>query len=168
MKLIRKATVQDAEAIARVQVYSWQHAYRGIIPDGFLDGLSIPGRTEFWRSNLTAEPDGVLVVETGLDVVGFAGFGASRDKPATPTSAELYAIYIAPAHWSSGCGSLLWNEIERSLIAADFKHVTLWVLSENQQGRRFYEHHGFSVDGASKVISFSGTSLTEVRYGKNI
>jgi ribosomal protein S18 acetylase RimI-like enzyme len=62
----------------------------------------------------------------------------------------------------------LWAEAERVLIASRFSSVTLWVLSENRRGRRFYEHHGFSVDGTSKVISFSGTGLTEVRYVKNI
>jgi ribosomal protein S18 acetylase RimI-like enzyme len=168
MKLIRKAKIRDAEDIARVQVLSWQHAYHGIIPESFLDGLSIPGRAEFWRSNLAAEPEETLVVEAEREVVGFAGFGATRDKPAAPTSAELYAIYIAPGHWGSGCGSLLWGEVKRNLIAARFSHVTLWVLSKNQRGRRFYEHHGFRVDGISKVISFSGTPLTEVRYGKEI
>lgn len=168
MKLIRKATIQDAEAIARIHVFSWQHAYRGLIPDNFLNGLSVPGRTEFWRSNLAAEPDGTLIVETGFEVVGFAGFGPARDKPAAPACAELYAIYIAPDHWGGGCGNLLWAEVERVLIAAGFSRVTLWVLSENRRGRRFYERHGFSVDGTSKVISFSGTGLAEVRYVKNI
>ena len=167
MKVIRKATVQDAGAIARVQVYSWQHAYRGIIPDDFLDQLSVLRRTEFWLSNLAGEAEEVLVVEEGSEVVGFASFGASRDEYAAPNTAELYAIYIASDHWGRGCGGLLWAEVERILINARFTKVTLWVLAGNQHGRRFYERHGFRADGTAKVVSFSGTALSEIRYVKD-
>lgn len=168
MKLVRKAITQDAEGIARVQVFCWQHAYRGIIPDNFLDGLSVQKRLELWNSRLTAEPGKILVVDIGSEVVGFADFGASRDEDAAPSTAELNAIYIRPDHWGCGCGGLLLAEVERMLIAARFSRVTLWVLSENWRARRFYEHHGFSLDGTSKVVSFSGTELTEVRYAKEI
>ncbi len=167
MKLVRKAGVQDAEAIAQVHVHSWQHAYRGIIPDDFLDALSVRERTEFWRSQLATETRETLVIEAEREVVGFAGFGPSRDDNAAPTTAELYAIYIAPEHWGGGCGSLLWAEVEKILRAAGIAQVTLWVLSENQRGRRFYELLGFNADGTFKGISLSGTALTEMRYVKN-
>jgi hypothetical protein len=37
---IRKAALDDAHAIADVQVRSWQHAYRDLMPADFLFGLS--------------------------------------------------------------------------------------------------------------------------------
>lgn len=45
---IRKATLQDAEAIARVHVDSWKTTYKGIIPDNVLNNLSYTQRTEQW------------------------------------------------------------------------------------------------------------------------
>lgn len=167
LKSIRKATVQDAEAVARIYVCSWQHAYRGIIPDDFLSGLTVSKRLEFWNSRLAVEPDKILVVEIGLEVVGFADFGPSRDDQAAPTTAELNAIYIAPGHWNSGCGNMLWDGVESILKAARFSQVTLWVLAGNQRGRRFYERHGFNADGATKLVPFSNATLAEMRYVKN-
>ena len=38
---IREANVSDAEGIAKVHVYTWQNAYLGLIPDSFLQGLSV-------------------------------------------------------------------------------------------------------------------------------
>lgn len=37
---IRKATINDAEGIAKVHVDSWRTTYKGIIPDEFLYNLS--------------------------------------------------------------------------------------------------------------------------------
>ncbi len=37
---IRRATAQDAAAIARVRIDAWRVTYRGMIPDAYLDGMS--------------------------------------------------------------------------------------------------------------------------------
>ena len=50
--VVRLATLADAEAIARVHVLTWQTAYRGLVPDDFLDALAIDRRTETWRNML--------------------------------------------------------------------------------------------------------------------
>ena len=59
---IRKATAQDACGIAFVHMRSWQVAYRGHMPDEFLDGLE--QRTNMWRE-LTLQPDKIVLVAEG-------------------------------------------------------------------------------------------------------
>jgi hypothetical protein len=55
--MIRSATPGDARAIATIHVEAWRAAYRGIVPDEYLDSLSIDGRESTWRQNLlAAEP----------------------------------------------------------------------------------------------------------------
>jgi hypothetical protein len=46
---IRAATISDAYGIAEIQVAGWQAAYRGLMPDSLLDGLSVPKREEMWQ-----------------------------------------------------------------------------------------------------------------------
>jgi hypothetical protein len=58
---VRKAKVEDAFAIASVHVRSWQVAYRGQMPDEFLDGLDVEKRTSMWRE-LTQNPDKIIFV----------------------------------------------------------------------------------------------------------
>jgi len=36
---IRLASVDDADAVSEVHVRAWQSAYRGVMPDDYLDGL---------------------------------------------------------------------------------------------------------------------------------
>lgn len=46
---VRPANFKDAPAIAKVHVEAWQSAYRGQIPDFYLDSLSVAGRTKSWE-----------------------------------------------------------------------------------------------------------------------
>src|SRR6266542_4172074 len=69
---IRRATVEDAAAIARVRVDTWRSAYRGILPDELLDGLDPAESAVRWRRGLeTLNPDRVAyVADAGGAIVG--------------------------------------------------------------------------------------------------
>lgn len=98
---VRPATSADSGAIGLVHVRSWQSAYRGKIPQDYLDGLDPAHRSQVWRSALEqARPSrgGVLVaVAEGGGIAGFASFGPSRDGDTDPrVTGEVFAIYAAP------------------------------------------------------------------------
>ncbi len=42
--IIRPARVEDAAEMAGVHVQSWRSAYRGLVPQDFVDGLDIARR----------------------------------------------------------------------------------------------------------------------------
>ena len=72
---IRAATISDAYSIAEVQVAGWQAAYRGIMPDSVLDGLSVPKREEMWQRILAEQRFQLLVAEQDGRIIGFVDFG---------------------------------------------------------------------------------------------
>jgi len=49
---IRQATVEDAAIISFIGVTSWQAAYRGIVPDSYLDSLSVEQRKKHLAKSL--------------------------------------------------------------------------------------------------------------------
>src|SRR5688572_4223044 len=104
------ATTEDCRAIAEVHVESWQHAYKGILPDEYLASLSVSERADIWRRMVEREPSHLVLARNGDEVVGFVAFGASRDEGAPADRAEIWAIYVKPACWSAGAGRLLWLE----------------------------------------------------------
>ncbi len=77
--------------------------------------------------------------------------------------AELYALYVRPAWWSTGTGRALMERVLARTGAAGYQSVTLWVLRDNERARRFYERAGFAPDGATNVLAGLGDIL-EVRY----
>ena len=68
---IRPATEDDALAIGRVQVETWRAAYRSIVADATLAGLSPTERAHQWRDLLADRSGARFVVRTQpIDIAG--------------------------------------------------------------------------------------------------
>ena len=167
----RSAEPGDAAAIAEVHVLAWQVTYRGMIPDAYLDALSVPKRTDSWRE-LIGEFDppksGAFVALDGVQLLGFASFCPSRDPDAVFDVGEIPAIYVHPDHWGEGIGRSLVQLAVDSLEEAGFESATLWVLDLNARARKFYEADGWMTDGSTKEDDRGSFTLQEVRYAKAI
>ena len=79
-RVFRNAHSDDVRGIAEVHVRSWQAAYRGQVPDSYLEGLSVAKRELMWTEILKDQMRGVLVAEDEARIVGFASFGPVRDE----------------------------------------------------------------------------------------
>ena len=163
---VRPAVLEDAQQIAEAHISSWQSAYRGIISNYILDNLSLERSKRFWEKLILEGQGDILVYEKNQKVVGFISFGATRDEGSDKTNtAEIYAIYISPHSYRKGFGSDLLKKALVSLQQKNYKTVTLWVLTHNSAGRRFYESLGFSTTGKVKVESLRDKSkIHETQY----
>ncbi len=172
MATIRRATTDDAARIAEAHVRSWQGAYRGLIPQDYLDRLDPAQRLARWEEILASvnwSAGGVLVAEQDSCVAGFASFGPTRDNDEDPSLVgEVMAIYVVPAAWRTGLGRELMTASLAGLAAAGYAQATLWVLDSNDRARRFYEAAGFSSDGAVKEDESRGFVLRELRYRRSL
>ena len=142
---VRDALADDADAIAGVARASWAETYRDIFEPAFitefLDANYQPAALAEQASRAAGSSDGhFLVAERDGAVVAFAQFGVGSRGP------ELFRIYADPAHFGSGAGSALLDELHRRLAG----HVDAYVAevhSENERGRAFYDRNGFVIIG---------------------
>ena len=165
-RLIRPATPEDARPIAEVHVASWRAAYRGLLPDAYLDRLSVDEREAQRREHLD-DPSGewgTLVAEEDGRVIGFVTFGPTRDDDAPPGTGEVPAIYLDPAVVGTGIGRDLFAEATDGLRRAGYTRATLWVLEANERARRFYEKAGWTWDGSRSSHDFDCANEPMVRY----
>ncbi|MEO6624757.1 MAG: GNAT family N-acetyltransferase [Burkholderiaceae bacterium] len=161
---IEQATLEDCREIAGVHILSWQHAYRDLLPTDFLASLSIREREVMWHEALAKGTPQFLVAKDEGKVVGFAAFGPSRDPGAQLHAGEVWAIYLAPSHWSRGVGRLLWLASYRAMLAQGFKTISLWVIADNERAIRFYQSAGFELEPASvQEFTLGGVQVQEVR-----
>ncbi len=168
---IRAIALEDAEEVERLRVAGWQAAYRGILPDDYLNRLRVDGERR--RRHMTEQATAPaaersivvdsVAVQAGA-IVGWVNGGRCRDadRPG-PGQGEIYAIYVLPEWWGRGAGRLLMAHAVRALADGGYPDVTLWVLEANQQARRFYAAAGFRPDGSRQLIDLGGP-VPEVRY----
>jgi GNAT superfamily N-acetyltransferase len=170
--LVRPARAGDEPGIARVHVASWQDAYRGHMPAGYLAALDVDQRAERWRQRLPAarrSRGDVLVAVSGADIVGFVHYGPSRDQDADRgRTGEIGAIYVQPESIGQGVGRLLMERAVAGLAGLGYPDATLWVLDGNTRARRFYERAGWTPDGAAKTDQSWGFPIAEVRYRRSL
>ena len=158
-----------------VHIAAWQAAYRGLIPDDFLDGLDSAVRGERWHAALSAGPGGgryqegdleglALVIEDeGGVVAGISVVGPPR-RPEPDSVGELWMINLAPPTWGSGLAQALLAAATDELRRMGFEDAVLWVLDGNARARRFYERAGWQADGTEYVDGRRGYKVVEVRY----
>ena len=152
--------------IAGVHVRSWQAAYRGQVPDSYLEGLSVAKRELTWAKILKDQMRDVLVAEDETRIVGFASFGSVRDEGETRfLTGEIYSIYVLEGFWNLGIGRKLMENSLTALERDGFGSVKVWVLETNQRARSFYEKFGFKTDGLRKTEKLEDFELREIRYG---
>jgi len=156
---VRQATIDDAQAIARVHVESWRETYPGIVPQSELDALDIGERAAMWRSILSdpARRELVAVAEEESGMVGFVhgetGAGGS----------QIRAIYLLRAAQGTGLGRALMAALAERLAGLDAGPVSLEVARDNLGARAFYERLGGQL-GAEQACSAALSDVPAVLY----
>jgi ribosomal protein S18 acetylase RimI-like enzyme len=163
--VIRRALAEDSHGIALVHVSSWQHAYRGIVPQAHLDQLSVADREKRWVEYFDRGDSETLVADAEGQILGFISYGKSRRERAEPDEGEIYAIYVSSSHWSTGVGRSLWEAAFSRLRELGFVRAIVWVLTENEKAIQFYVRAGFTLcRGSETTVEIGGQKLPEVRY----
>jgi len=105
-----------------------------------------------WRLRLEVDEAGARVAsaldETG-ETIGLAAAGATRD-PDAPTAWELYSINVVTQQQASGVADDLMQ------ATSGDRDLTLWVAAENARAQRFYDRHGFRIEGATRMHEVTG------------
>jgi GNAT superfamily N-acetyltransferase len=162
---IRRATQNDATAIARVRVDAWRKTYKGMIPDTYLAAMRVEDSTTLWLRVLTASSNrtSVFVATDGADVVGFAA-GNLLAEPKHGLDAELTAIYLRGERQRAGIGRRLVAAVVAAERAQGATGLLTWVIAGNKGARAFYERLGAELL-VEQPFQWDGMDLVEAGYG---
>lgn len=149
----------DRGAVSRIYEESWKYAYKGIIPQEYLD--SIPEGQ--WVSNLDNPAQKTLVCMEDGKYIGTSSFGQSRFEK-LGNWGEIISIYLLPEYMGKGYGKLLLQTGVSELKRLGYEDIFLWVLKENNRARRFYERFGFAETEDYLETHIGGKALREIRY----
>jgi ribosomal protein S18 acetylase RimI-like enzyme len=164
---IRDANSEDVSGMAKVRVDTWRAAYKGIVPDDFLESLSYQSITERWRVAFWEyrNPDvGIFVAESeSRDIVGIAICGPQGNQDPFYRGG-IFVLYVLPEYQNLGIGRRLVAACVQHLVQKlGFDTLLIWVLAENPY-RKFYESLG-GRPVREKTEEIGGRMLLEVGYG---
>ena len=149
----------DRKEISKIYEESWRYAYRGIIPQEYLD--AIPKGN--WVKNLDIPGWQTMVCLENGKYIGTSSFCKSRFDQ-HPDSGEVISIYFLPDYIGKGYGRQLLEAVLDELRKQGFLEAFLWVLEDNVRARHFYESLGFSKTEDYLNNKIGGKDVREVRY----
>jgi GNAT superfamily N-acetyltransferase len=162
---VRDAVIDDADALATAHIDSWRGAYRGLVPDEYLDAEAFAStRRDGWRAwTWQSDFGGQLFVATIHErVVGFGHAGPEMPGSAATTPAvtetaprrgEIYGFYLHPTAWGSGAAGALMSRCEEFLRDEGFTTAILWAPRDHPRARAFYEKAGWHATGEESTFS---------------
>ncbi|MDE5996384.1 MAG: GNAT family N-acetyltransferase [Eubacterium sp.] len=156
----RKINQADSrEEISNIYEQSWKYAYKGIIPQDFLD--RIPSGQ--WCKAFDNPERYTLVMLDDDKIIGTSSYCKSRYDDYKDWG-EIISIYFLPEYMGKGYGRQLIEKVINELKAMGFETIFLWVLEDNYRARHFYEKCGFKNSGKYYDDNIGGKQLRELQY----
>ena len=149
-----------------MHVDTWRAAYRDIVPEDHLAGLSHKESERLWLEVIEAGDGCVFVAEDEDGVFGFAS-GSRRESLSRELGeyeGEIKTLYVLPPHQGAGAGGRLLGAVARHFVERGVNSMLLWVFADNPSARGFYESLG-GVLVAEDGFELGGSWLSEVAYG---
>jgi ribosomal protein S18 acetylase RimI-like enzyme len=143
----------DAQEVATFHTDCWREAYRGLVPQAYLDRVTVADREVRWRDRLTSEIRRTILARAAHVLVGVVSWGET-EAPGLP-ALELMSLYVAASHRSRG----LADQLLAGSIGSDPAH--LLVFAGNLRAQTFYRRNGFMTDGHREIDADTG--IWEVR-----
>lgn len=151
--VIREAIENDAVSIGIVYTESWKSAYKGMIPDEYLNQLDSEKRAERFKRDLVEYKNTYYyIAESDGKVIGVLALHKSRDLD-LEQAGEINSIYLLPGYWNKGFGKQMMAFAVEKLKKLGFSLISLWVLEDNQRAKAFYEKSGFIKDGKKQEFT---------------
>jgi GNAT superfamily N-acetyltransferase len=162
---IRPATDADVLPMAQVHIVSWRETYPGMLPEPMLARMSIADEAIRWQRMLD-HPRAwggaiAFVAEQDGSVVGYGSCGEQRTEPLRDRgfTGEVGELYVLRGAQRQGAGSGLMKAMAGALLERGHRAMSLWVLEQNADARRFYESLG------GTPVAEKRAGLIEVAYG---
>ena len=162
---IAPATPEDVASIAALHAASWRSAYRGLLPDAFLDHAVERNRLDLWQRRFQLDEASRPLILKAMSGGTLTGFACAFIDDDAEWGTLLDNLHVRPEVTSRGIGKLLLDAVRaRIRDAAVSKRLYLWVLDGNTRARRFYEREGGVESGTASVELIPDVHVAEVRY----
>lgn len=163
--IFRQAQPEDYRRIAQLHAESWQSAYRGILPDHWLDHGVYANRLARWENRMLNGIAADMLILTASEGDQLAGFICVQLDEDGRWGALVDNLHVHPQRKGQGLGRSLMSHgaswIGRQRPGSP---VHLWAFEANQGARAFYRRLGGAEVERKVLPAPDGSQLPEIRY----
>ena len=136
---IREANAEDMELIANLYVMNWKKTYVGLLPDNFLNGLTVNDGINKWQEYLTKEKHRIFVA---YENENFLGFSACKEDEELKNCLYLDSLHVSESSRGKGVGTKLINKVGSYAYIKGYEHMSICIVKGNDNAKRIYEKMG--------------------------
>ena len=161
--VFRRGSADDILAISEAYIESVRYSFADVLPDDYLQTLSVERRSEVFATRAQNDSYRLLVAENGSKrIVGFIDY-AKPESDNFGYDARIFSFYLLPQFQRQGLGSLLFRRCLAQLRGECYGSMCLDAFEANPY-RSFYEKmKGKAVARGSHEIN--GALFQTVVYG---
>jgi GNAT superfamily N-acetyltransferase len=176
---VRPAEPDDSAEIARIQLVTWRHAYRRILPRQALETLDEAWMARRWRSAIEAPPTPrhrvLIAIEQAEEsyLVGFAATGEIDETALAPDEdhasmlrpdiAAVTDLLVEPRFGRRGHGSRLLAATIDLWREDGFATALAWAFDADQATITFLTSAGWEPDGATRALDVDDLLVPQLR-----
>lgn len=134
-------TIADAEPLAEVQVQSFNHTYKQILPSDYLDEMDKEEIKDIFVARMQDSDKHLVIAKIQGKVIGY-GYFTDQRMPELPYTAEIIELYVHPDFHGQGVGKKLFRHMTALLSGMSHHSFNVWVLAANKNACLFYEGMG--------------------------
>ncbi len=153
----------DRFAISRIYEESWKAAYKGIVPQDYLESIPVG----YWSHNFDQVGINTLIMIQNDTFIGTSSYCKSRFSDFEGYG-EIVSLYFLPEYIGKGYGKQLLDAVIGELAHLGYREIFLWTLEDNVRARKFYEKAGFVLSNNYLDDNIGGKELREVQYCYNV
>ena len=136
---IREANAEDIEPIASLYVMNWKKTYVGLLPDNFLNGLTVNEGIKKWQEYLNKEKHRIFVAYENEKILGFS---ACKEDEELKNCLYLDSLHVSETSRGKGVGTKLINTVGSYAYIKGYEHMSICIVKGNDNAKRIYEKMG--------------------------
>lgn len=134
---IKQAKREDINKISEIYLLCWQTTYANLVPDSYLESLSLVNIINKWEDFFNNEDNSFIYVAFN-EKNEYLGFVAGMIKDDCKQG-EILALYLLDKYQGLGLGKKLFMKAIEYFINHDTNTMIVWVMKNNKKGINFYE-----------------------------
>lgn len=173
---VRPARPADAAEIGRIQLATWQTAYRSVLPRQAVDQLDEDFLVRRWQAAIDAPPSPTHRVLVAIEqaqqeyLVGFAASGPADEAALAPGEevapdglAAVTELLVEPRWSRRGHGSRLLAATVDRWRTDGFTGAVAWAYDNDPAVRTFLASAGWEPDGATRALDVADQLVPQLR-----